>query len=355
MSPATLLVTGLGTGLVAGGASCAAIQGGLLATAVTRRAATSQAPPSSDDTPQAEGSPAELPRLAPVGVFLAGKLLSHTALGAALGAFGAVLQPSARLRAALLLAAAMLMVFFALELIGVRAVRRWAPRPPVPWMRLVRRSSRSTWTLTPAILGLATVLLPCGVTLSMELVAVTSGSLLAGAAVMAGFVLGTTPLFAVLGYLLRRSTQIWQGRLRIATGATVLIVAAWTAVSGLRLGGWLAPPVAGPAGSTASAAPSAATGPVAEAGRQIIRLEVGDSSYSPARITARAGIATTLLLHTDRTTGCTRSFAIPSLGIEQVLPETGQTAIDLGTSQAGTLRYTCSMGMYGGVIHFTGR
>jgi sulfite exporter TauE/SafE len=354
MSPATLLVTGLGTGLVAGGASCAAIQGGLLATAVTRRTATNHVPPSSDDTPQAEGPPAELPRLAPVGIFLAGKLLSHTVLGAALGAFGAALQPSARLRAALLLAAAALMVFFALELIGVRAVRRWAPRPPVPWMRLVRRSSRSTLTLTPAILGLATVLLPCGVTLSMELVAVTSGSLPAGAAVMAGFVLGTAPLFAALGYLLRQSTRIWQGRLRIATGAIVLIVAVWTAASGLRLGGWLAPQVDGPAGSLASAAPSAVIGPIAEARRQVIRLEVGDNSYLPARVSARAGIATTLLLHTDSTTGCTRGFVIPSLGIERVLPETGQTAIDLGASRAGTLRYTCSMGMYGGAIHFTG-
>jgi sulfite exporter TauE/SafE len=354
MSPATLLATGLGTGLVAGGASCAAIQGGLLATAVTRRAATGHASPSADDTPQTEGPPAEPPRLAPLGIFLAGKLLSHTALGAALGTFGAVLQPSVRLRAALLLAAATLMVFFALELIGVRTLRRWAPRPPVPWMRLVRHSSRSTWTLTPAILGLATVLLPCGVTLSMELLAVTSGSLAAGAAVMAGFVLGTTPLFALLGYLLRQSTRIWQGRLRIATGATVLIVAAWTAVSGLRLGGWLAPQVDGPAENMTSAASSAATGPATEAERQVIRLEVGDSSYSPARISARAGVATTLLLHTDRTTGCTRGFTIPSLGIEKVLPETGRTAIDLGTSHPGTLRYTCSMGMYGGAIRFTG-
>jgi sulfite exporter TauE/SafE len=140
-----------------------------------------------------------------VGVFLAGKLLSHVALGAALGAFGAALQPPPRVRAILLLAAAALMVVFAAEMLGLRAVSRWAPRPPLRGVRLVRRSSRQAWAVTPAVLGVATVLVPCGVTLSMELLAITSGSVLGGAAVMAGFVAGTAPLFAALGYLLRQS------------------------------------------------------------------------------------------------------------------------------------------------------
>ena len=37
-------------------------------------------------------------------------------------------------------------------------------------------------------------------------------------------------------------------------------------------------------------------------------------------------------------------------GIEQVLPETGDTVIDLGALAAGRLHCTCSTGMYGGVI-----
>ncbi len=56
---------------------------------------------------------------------------------------------------------------------------------------------------------------------------------------------------------------------------------------------------------------------------------------------------------TDGTWGCTRAFVIPSAGFRQILPETGETPIDLGTPAAGTLRYTCSMGMYRGNITFT--
>jgi len=229
VTAAALLATGLGTGLLAGGASCAAVQGGLLAGAVARRGAArslGQEPGSGQEPgPDAETG---LAPVAPVGVFLAGKLLSHAALGAALGAFGAALQPAPRVRAVLLLVAAALMVVFAAEMLGVRAVSRWVPRPPLRWVRLVRRSSRHDRAITPALLGLATMLVPCGVTLSMELLAVTSGSPLGGAAVMAGFVAGTAPLFAVLGYLLHASARIARGRLRAATGVVVVAVAAWT-------------------------------------------------------------------------------------------------------------------------------
>ena len=49
------------------------------------------------------------------------------------------------------------------------------------------------------------VLLPCGITLSMEVLAIASGSALSGAAIMGVFVIGTPPLFAVPGYVARRS------------------------------------------------------------------------------------------------------------------------------------------------------
>lgn len=355
MTVAALFLTGLVTGLVAGGASCAAVQGGLLAGAVTRRADTITATATTARTSGESrasgvggepGATSEPRPLGPVLTFLTGKLVSHTMLGALLGAFGAVLQPSARVQAILLLVAGALMLVFALDLMGVRALSRWTPRPPVAWMRLVRRSSRSGWVLTPAVLGFLTVLLPCGVTLSVELIAVTSGSPLSGAAVMAGFVLGTGPLFAVLGYLLRQSTKILQGRLRVVTGIVVLAVAVWTAVSGLRLGGWISP-------AEGIAAPAATSSVQLDAARrQTITLQVDDTSYAPQRVTARAATPTTLILRTEGTNGCTRAFVIPDLGVQQILPETGSTSIDLGSRPAGTLQYSCAMGMYGGEIVF---
>jgi len=352
VTAAALLATGLGTGLLASGASCAAVQGGLLAGAVARRGAArslGQEPGSGQEPgPDAETG---LAPVAPVGVFLAGKLLSHAALGAALGAFGAALQPAPRVRAVLLLVAAVLMVVFAAEMLGVRAVSRWVPRPPLRWVRLVRRSSRHDRAITPALLGLATMLVPCGVTLSMELLAVTSGSPLGGAAVMAGFVAGTAPLFAVLGYLLHASARIARGRLRAATGVVVVAVAAWTAVSGLRLGGWTG--FTGPPGTAAIAAASRTAVCLGPADRQIITVRVRGTAYLPGYVAARPSIPTTLVLRSEHVAGCSRGFVIASLGIQRILPPDGQTSIRLARPAAGTLRYTCATGMYGGAITFT--
>ncbi|MEV7611423.1 sulfite exporter TauE/SafE family protein [Streptomyces sp. NPDC089799] len=372
-SSVALLITGAGTGLFAGGASCAAVQGGLLAGAVTRLR-----------NPE-EGARAPL---APVGAFLAGKLASHALLGALLGAFGSALQPGPRVQAGLLLAAGALMVLFALDLFGVKAAGRLVPRPPAALGRVLRRSARTRSVGTPALIGFATALVPCGVTLSMELLAVTSGSPVAGAAVMAGFVVGTAPLFGLLGYLFRRGSQALSGQLAGLTGVVVLAVAAWTMASALQAGGWVAfdspdrrptatgpftvegveggapasedpaseDPAnpAGPAGSSGSADGSGSLpAPVRTDanGRQIVTLTVTDF-YAPTRFTARSGVPTTLVLHGKDSGGCARAFTIPALGVQEIVKRDGDTEVDLGTPGPGTLRFTCAMGMQTGAIDF---
>jgi sulfite exporter TauE/SafE len=337
-SSATLFVTGLTTGLLAGGASCAAVQGGLLASAVTRRHAAL-----SDENHRHVGP------FAPVGAFLGAKLASHALLGALLGTLGSAIQPSPRTQAVLLIAAAALMVVFALDLLGVSAVHRFVPRPPAAWGTRVRRSAKSSSAVAPAALGFLTVLIPCGVTLSMELVAITSGNPLTGAAVMAGFVIGTGPLFAVIGVVLRSAARLWQGRLSIATGVVILAVAVWTLTSGIRLGGWW--PEGATTAEAATALPANALRTEPD-GRQIVTIQAHSNGYQPDAVTAKAGVPTTLIVATSNTGGCVRAFVIADLGKQLILEPTGQATIDLGTPKAGTLSYTCGMGMYAGRITF---
>ncbi|MCP3821615.1 sulfite exporter TauE/SafE family protein [Streptomyces sp. A3M-1-3] len=374
-SSVALLITGASTGLLAGGASCAAVQGGLLAGAVTRRRtpAPQKTPPKQSGKPSRSATTVQgaAAPLAPVGAFLAGKLLSHTVLGALLGVFGDALQPSPRTQAVLLLTAGLLMALFALDLFGVKWVGRLLPRPPASFGRLMRRSARTDSVATPALIGFATVLVPCGVTLSMELLAITSGSPVAGAAVMAGFVLGTAPLFALLGYLFRRGSQALSGQLAALTGVVVLAVAAWTMASALQAGGWVsfdAPekqaaasePFIVEGGDQGSADGGSGGGETAGAvapvridasGKQIVTLTVTDF-YVPTQFTAKAGVPTTLVLHGKDSGGCARAFTIPELGVQEIVKRDGDTEIDLGTREPGTLRFSCAMGMQTGAIEF---
>jgi uncharacterized protein len=59
------------------------------------------------------------------------------------------------------------------------------------------------------------------------------------------------------------------------------------------------------------------------------------------------------VLRSDGVVGCTSYFVIPSLDMQLALPQSGDTRIDLGVLQSGTLHYTCAMGMYSGQLTIT--
>ncbi|TDD84598.1 sulfite exporter TauE/SafE family protein [Actinomadura rubrisoli] len=326
MNIAALFLTGAGTGLLAGGTTCAAVQLGLLTGAVG-----------------GTGPGAARPVRA-VSAFLGAKLGAHAVLGALLGVAGGAVQPGPRVRGALLAAAALTLALFALDLLGFGPARRLLRRGGAPACEAPPPKARTGGR--PVVLGAATVLVPCGLTLSAELLAVTSRSALGGAAVMTGFVLGTAPLFGLIGVTVGRSLALLRGRLTALLAAGLLAAAGWTLLSGLRLGGWL------PAGGGTAAADSARSVRTDASGTQVVTLWALDRGYRPAVVTARAGVRTVLVLRTRGTRGHTRAFTIPSRGEDVILPVDGERRIDLGTPRPGRLRYVCASGHYPGAILF---
>ncbi|WP_344593240.1 sulfite exporter TauE/SafE family protein [Actinomadura vinacea] len=221
--------------------------------------------------------------------------------------------------------------------------------PPPSWTRIVRNQARSQAALAPALLGLATVLIPCGVTISVEALALASGSPLAGAATMAVFVLGTGPLFAVLGYAARKAATAWRGRLTVVTGLVVLGMGLYTLNGGLELAGSpLAASRIGQTAGIAGEAPAATMAATTENGQQTVVITARTNSYSPANVQVRSRVPTTLVIKSDGAQGCIRSFIIR--GEQKILPVNGETRIDLGVLQPGRLDYACGMGMYTGLI-----
>ncbi|WP_242902503.1 urease accessory protein UreH domain-containing protein [Actinomadura terrae] len=279
-----------------------------------------------------------------MGVFLAAKLGAHVLLGAALGLAGGAVQPGPRVRGVLLAVAALSLVLFALDLLGFRPVRRLLRRDR--HCRAPQASRGGGWRRA-AGLGAATVLVPCGLTLSAELLAVTSRSAAGGAAVLGGFVLGTAPLFGAVGVTVGRVLAVLRGRVAVLPAAVLLAVAGWTLLSGLRLGGWLPD-----GGGTATAADSARFVRTDPSGTQFVTVWALDRGYRPARLTAQAGVHTVLVLRTDGARGHTRAFTIPQRGADVILPERGETRIDLGVPGAGRMRFVCASGHYPGAITF---
>ena len=75
--------------------------------------------------------------------------------------------------------------------------------------------------------------------------------------------------------------------------------------------------------------------------------------YFPRVSTAKAGIPTKLIVKTSGTYDCSAALRINSIGFRQILPQTGDTEIDIGTPKAGEpLQGICAMGMYYFSVNF---
>ena len=93
-----------------------------------------------------------------------------------------------------------------------------------------------------------------------------------------------------------------------------------------------------------TAGPATAAAVTVENGRQTAVMTARTGDYSPGNIQVVAGLPTTLLVRSDNVGGCVRALVVR--GRQYILPENGDTRIDLGVLQPGELRYQC--GMYTG-------
>jgi len=138
---------------------------------------------------------------------------------------------------AIMLAAAGRLLFGWRLLDPIEAAGAGLWRRVAPW---AGRRGRSGGLLGAVGLGLAWGWLPCGLTYSMLLLAATTASAGAGAAVMAAFGLGTLPsmVTATLAFERIARTLTARATLRRAAGALLLAFGLWTAGSAVYHGLW---------------------------------------------------------------------------------------------------------------------
>jgi len=87
-------------------------------------------------------------------------------------------------------------------------------------------------------------------------------------------------------------------------------------------------------------------------GVQYVRIDAG-GGYYPRTTVAKGGIPTKLIVKTEGVFDCSASLVIPSIGYKSILPQTGETEIDLGTPNNGeSFQGLCGMGMYSFQVEF---
>ena len=331
------------TGLLTGGLTCMAVQGGLLAATVAQR-----------EEDKLKENLKKGGNALPIVSFLVAKLIAYTFLGFLLGWFGSLFKLSITFQIAMLIAVAIFMIGTAFNILEVHPIFRYfVIQPPRFLTRLVRKQSKSKELFAPAILGAFTIFIPCGTTQAMMALAIASGNPLLGAAILFAFVLGTSPLFFILGYFATALGDILQKRFMKIAATVLIILAIFNLNNAVALAGSTV--TLDSLGrqaycfllvcSTASNTPSAET--VSEA-----TITIGSIGYIPNNITVKRGANITLHLVNKDGSSCIQAFTIPSLGIQKVVPVGSSDTIQFTAPQAaGQIPFMCSMGMFRGVIN----
>lgn len=331
--PNTNLLTIFLTGLLTGGLTCLAVQGGLLATAIAQRH---------------EGEQESKPNKAlPIVAFLMAKLIAYTILGFTLGWLGSFFTLSFTVRVILQILIALFMIGTALSLLDVHPIFRYfVIQPPRFLTKMVRNKAKSADIFTPALLGLMTIFIPCGTTQAMMALAISTGSSLAGTLIMFSFILGTIPLFFILGYTANSLSAKWQKNFYRAAAVLIIGLSLFSINSAIALSGstWNFSNLTNSI-SNKNIDDQAIT-------EDKITININSNGYEPNSVNVKAGALVTLTLKNNNAYSCAQAFTIPRMGIEKLVGPGQQEVIQFrAPDDAGKIAFSCSMGMYRGVIN----
>ena len=314
-------------GLVASVSSCIAVTGGLLVAGAAKYNDVTGAQPG-------------MQRLRPLLWFNAGRILSYTLLGGAVGALGSVLTLSETANGILTLAASAIMILLGLNML------RLVPGALIP--RMPKRLAHAVHDLSTRevkggafVLGAATFFLPCGFTQALQLYVLAKGSFATGALTMLVFALGTLPALLSLSALSSFARGAFQGHFLKAAGVAVVIMGVLNIQYGLVLSG--SGRIDPPAATQAERADTATA--QMEGGKQVAVMRVIDFGYEPSHIVVRQGVPVEWRIDASEAAGCGRILVAPALGIRRILSDKSTSTIAFTPLQTGDFAFNCSMGM----------
>lgn len=341
------LLTLFVTGLLTGGLTCMAVQGGLLATTIAQH-----------EQARLQRKSSKKNSIVPISLFLFAKLGAYTVLGALLGWVGALFTPSIVVSAILQAAIGVFIIGTALNLLNVHPVFRYfVIQPPHFITRFLRRKSKSSSGFAPVTLGAFTVLIPCPSTQAVMALAVASGSPVLGALMLFAFTLGTSPIFFALGFFAARLSSLLHGAFVKIAAIVILLLGLVTLDGALALSN--SPVTMQGIGravyctvgycETSRLFTSTANAQIPVTDTTIV---ISKDGYTPKNLSVKAGSNVTLRLQNkDGGGSCAQSFTIPKLNIQKLVKEGNTDTISFkAPKEKGEFAFMCSMGMYPGTI-----
>jgi heme/copper-type cytochrome/quinol oxidase subunit 2 len=196
-----------------------------------------------------------------------------------------------------------------------------------------------------------TIFIPCGVTQAMEILAINSGNPIQGMLILSSFVLGTSPIFLILGITTTKLASMWKKAFMWIT-AIALIAMSIYSLNGIFT--VLDYPFSFHKIFKFSRGnfeiPYTFLKGEAKTDDQRITIAITKKGYSPSYIRVKSGIPVLLTVESHNVYSCALSFVLKEFGIETMLNPTDRKIFTFTPEKKGTYTYSCSMGMYSGVL-----
>jgi len=334
----------LGFGLLAGLSSCAALVGGIvLSMSKQWNSLYSQDQSTSK-------------KLQPHIMFNAGRLVSYTVLGGVLGLIGSRLQISPQFTAYLVVAISILMIALGLQMLGVKAFRKFQITAPKSATRYIANEKNFQGKQMPFIMGALTFFLPCGFTITAQSLALLSGNAFQGALIMGAFAVGTVPslFFIGLSSVKFNSKPHLAERFAKTAGFLVLFFALYNVSNQMNVLGFtgFSGVLSSAQSQTRIATVDAKDLPQIVDGKQVIKMTAYGSKDVPNYFKVRVGIPVRWEVTADRTAGgCNGSIISNSLFSGSIDLVPGQVSVkEFTPEKTGKFRFSCQMGMIAGII-----
>jgi uncharacterized protein len=281
----------------------------------------------------------KLSRLKPSFLYNAGRVISYTIIGGIVGGLGSIVSFSGTTKGIVAILAGLFMVIMGINMLNVfPALRKFNPRMPRIFANKVHNNNGKHG---PLIVGMLNGLMPCGPLQAMQLYALGTGSILAGATSMFLFSLGTVPLMFGFGALSSLLSGKFTKKMMKVSAILVVILGVIMVSRGLNLSGVN---VAFAAGSS--------NGNVAriEGNVQVVTTNMSSGRYTP--IIVQKGIPVKWTIHVEKgnLNGCNNPITIPKYNNKEIKLEVGDNLVEFTPSEEGKVTYTCWMGMISSYI-----
>lgn len=268
-----------------------------------------------------------------------GRVVSYTIIGGIVGGIGSVLSLNQNVKVGIMVVAGLSMILMACRMGNLFSFLK-NRKSPFSKILNIKTKIRLSFPNSPFVIGMLNGLMPCGPLQSMQIYALSTGSVLNGATSMFLFSVGTFPLMFLLGYISTLLTFKFRQN-AIKFGTMLLIVLGINMIGrGASLAGFNINIF-----SKQNVAVSTLKDNI-----QVVETTMKSGEYEAIEIKVNVPVKWIIYADEESLNGCNNPIVIPEYGIEITL-QPGENIIEFLPTSEGDFLYTCWMGMIKGTIY----